>query len=98
MYGLIFMLVATVSALDSSPVTVVSGYWKLPLAKHTHADYKAWFPSTLALNAPMVFYYDDPEVLTLAQTSRGGLPTLYYKKSLQDFTLYRHFNEGLMEL
>ena len=90
---LIFLLIVTVtflvtmrliSGLEESPVTVVSGYWKIK-SKHSEFKYNKWFENTLSLNAPYVFFYEDEDIKQRVSEIRRDLPTVFIYKKMADF-------------
>jgi hypothetical protein len=71
--------------------TVVSGYW-LVRNKHSTVDFSNWFKTSLRLNAPYVFFYEDDEVRALVAKFREGLPTHFIKKAVADFEVHGFYN------
>lgn len=63
------------------PVTVVSGYWKIP-SKRSHNDYLNYFNHSLHINAPYVFFYEDDQMKDLVHKIRGHLPTVFVYRNL----------------
>jgi len=75
---------------SSSNVTVVSGYWRVA-NKHGN-DYDAWFASTLRLNAPYVFFYEEASVRRFVSSVRTGLKTHFIHRPLSAFASRDTYN------
>lgn len=61
--------------------TLVSGLWLIS-SKHSELEYQHWLYRALPLNAPMVFFYEDPKVRSWVSNARGSLPTTFVHRSL----------------
>jgi len=70
------LLAAVFSLASASPVTLVSGLWRVS-NKYDRSGkaYLAWFNSTLRIRAPMVFFYEHETTLRAAQHAREHLTT-----------------------
>ncbi len=70
------VLAGVLSLASASPVTLVSGLWRVSNKYDRSGEtYLAWFNSTLRIRAPMVFFYDDETTLRAAQRAREHVAT-----------------------
>jgi len=71
------------------PVTFVSGYWRVK-GKHSHDEFCSWFPKTLSIRRPYVFF-GNQESIAIAKRVRNSVlaPTVYIQLELADFYTYR---------
>ena len=90
-WAALFLCVAAAAARDSQNATVVSGYW-LVNNKHRGSSYDTWFTTTLRLNVPYVFFYEDEEVRHQVAAARVGLPTHFVRRPLADFVSRETYN------
>jgi hypothetical protein len=56
--------------MNTYPITVVTGYWSIT-NKHSSADLHQWFQNPLPIAAPMVFYYEQEDILRVVEKIRG---------------------------
>jgi hypothetical protein len=92
LFLLLITLSRTASNYTSSPLTVVSGYWKIK-SKHTDEDYDKWFKNTLVLNAPYVFFHGDDETKNRISKFRGDLETVFIKRNIEDFKSAKTYDD-----
>jgi len=78
--------IISVNLENMQNLTCVSGYWKV---KNKHEEsFDKWFPSTLKVNCPYVFF-TDKETMPIIQKHRNGLPTYYIECNISDFETYK---------
>jgi hypothetical protein len=77
----------------SSPVTIVSGYWRIP-NKHGDESYIKWFENTLRIDCPTIFF-GDTETIPILKKYRGDLPAIYIHLELKDFATKKYEDKML---
>ena len=57
--------------VDYYQATVITAYITTGTGKHSHAEYRRWMRSTLAIGDPLVFYTDSPSIASLVYEYRS---------------------------
>ena len=67
-------------------VTIISGHWKLEHSKHAMNEYSRWWKHILGINAPMVFYSNDQDIVNTVSKIRHPIkkPTSYIYRDTRE--------------